>query len=219
VKDKQFAVIGMGRFGSSLTRELTRMGYEVLAIDEDEEKVSNAAEYATHAVQADSMDINTLKALGIRNFDVVVVAIGENVQANILTTILLKEMGVKKVLAKAQNELHGKVLEKIGTELVVYPERDMAIKIARSLTSTSLLEQISLSPDYAIAEFIAQPEFVNKTLVESGIRKRYKVNILAIRRGDEIIVAPPPESRIMEGDILVALGRNEDLERFSQIGE
>jgi len=217
MKNKQFAVIGIGRFGSSLIRELTRMGNEVLAIDIDADRVNEAIEFSTHAVQADTMDEATLKALGIRNFDVVVVAIGDNIQANILTTIMLKELGVKKIIAKAQNVLHGKVLEKIGTDLVIYPERDMAIKLARSLVSVNFLEQISLSPDYGIIELFAPRAFLNRTLADIGLRKRLRVTVLAIRRGNDIIVAPAPEEIFKSGDVLVALGANEGLEQLSSI--
>lgn len=215
MKNKQFAVIGIGRFGESLIKELGRMGYEVLAIDSDEEKVNNAIDIATHAVQADSMDEAALKKLGIRNFDVVIVAIGENVQANILTTIILKELGVKKIIAKAQNALHGRVLEKIGTDLVIYPERDMAVKLARSLVSRNLLEQISLSPEYGIIELLAPRAFYNKSLVDIGLRNRMRVTILAIKRGNDIVVVPGPEEKLYDGDILVALGSNEDLAKLS----
>lgn len=217
MKNKQFAVIGIGRFGSSLARELTRTGNEVLAIDVDGDRVNDAVEYSTHAVQADAMDEATLKALGIRNFDVVVVAIGDNVQANILTTIMLKELGVKKVIAKAQNELHGKVLEKIGSDAVIYPERDMAIKLARSLVSVNFLEQISLSPDYGIIELFTPKAFLNRSLADVGLRKKQRVTILAIRRGNDIIVAPSPDEILKSGDVLVALGINEGLEYLSNI--
>ena len=128
MKNMQFAIIGLGRFGLSLVKELHRMGLDILAVDLDKNKVNLARDYATYAVEADSTDEQVLKTLGIRNFDVVVVAIGENVQSNILTVILLKDMGVPMVVAKAQNHLHGRVLEKIGTDLVIYPERDMAIQ-------------------------------------------------------------------------------------------
>ncbi len=217
MKNKQFAVIGIGRFGESLIRELTSMGYEVLAIDVDADKVNDAVEFATHAVQADSMDESTLKALGIRNFDVVIVAIGNNVQANILTTIMLKDMGVKKVIAKAQNTLHGKVLEKIGTDLVIYPERDMAIKVARSLVSNNFLEQISLSQDYSIIEFFTPRVFINRSLADIGLRKKLRVTVLAIRRGNEIIVAPAPEEKLLNGDVIVALGSNDGLEQVRSL--
>jgi trk system potassium uptake protein TrkA len=217
MKAKQFAVIGIGRFGESLTKELTRMGHEVLAIDVDEDRVNHAIEFATDAVQADTMDEQVLKSLGIRNFDAVIVAIGDNMQSNILTTIVLKEMGVKKVISKAKNAMHGKVLEKIGTDIVIYPERDVAIKLARSLVSQNFLEQINLSSDYSIIELFTPKLFVNKNLNEIGLRKKLKVNLLAIRRGDDIIVAPGPDEYMRQGDILVALGHNEDLQKLSEL--
>lgn len=217
MKNKQFAVIGIGRFGESLVKELSRMGYEVLAIDVDEERVNDAVDIATHAVQADAMDEETLKSLGIRNFDVVIVAIGNNIQSNILTTIILKELGVKKVVAKAQNALHGKVLEKIGTDYVIYPERDMAIKLARSLVSQNFLEQINLSPAYSIIELFAPKAFISKSLADIGLRKKMHVTILAIRRGENIIVAPGPDESIIQGDILVALGHNDDLVKINNL--
>jgi len=217
MKQKQFAVIGIGRFGSSLIKELTRMGHEVLAIDVDEDRVNDAADFSTHAVQADTMDENVLKALGIRNFDAVIVAIGDNIQSNILTTIVLKEMGVKKVISKAKNAMHGKVLEKIGTDVVIYPEQDMAVKLARSLVSHNFLEQINLSQDYSIIEFIIPQVFVNKNLNEIGLRQKMGVTVLAIRRGDNIIVSPEPNEKLQGQDIMVALGPNDALENLTSL--
>lgn len=217
MKAKQFAVIGLGRFGQSLTQELTRIGHEVLAIDLNEEKVNDAIDYSTHAVQADSMDEQVLKALGIRNFDAVIVAIGENIQSNILTTIVLKELGVKKVISKSRNSMHGKVLEKIGADIVIYPERDMAIKLARSLVSQNFLEQINLSSDYSIIETFTPQVFANKTLIEIGLRNKMGVTALAIRRGDDIIVAPGPNETMLSGDVLVALGHNDALDNLSDL--
>ena len=217
MKQKQFAVIGIGRFGGSLIKELTRMGHEVLAIDVDEERVNDAADFSTHAVQADTMDENVIKALGIRNFDAVIVAIGDNIQSNILTTIVLKELGVKKVISKAKNAMHGKVLEKIGTDIVIYPEQDMAIKLARSLVSQNFLEQINISPDFSIIEFIIPQVFINKNLNEINLRQKMGVTVLAIRRGDHIIVSPEPDEKLQGQDIMVALGRNDDLEKLTNL--
>ncbi|MDD4775255.1 MAG: TrkA family potassium uptake protein [Syntrophomonas sp.] len=217
MKPKQFAVLGIGRFGESLIKELVRMGYDVLAVDLDEELIRDAVEYSTHAVQADSMDEQVLKALGIANFDAVIVAIGENMQSNILTTILLKELGVKKVVAKAKNLMHGKVLEKIGADLVIYPERDMAIKLARSLASQNFMEQITLSTDYSIIEITTPKSFINQNLRQIGLRPKMNVTILAIRRGEEIFVVPGPDQQIVSGDILVALGHNRDLDALSDV--
>jgi len=216
MKDKQFAVIGLGRFGMSLISELSRMGYDVLAIDNDENTVNSAIEIAAHAVQMDATDEQSLKSIGIRNFDVVVVSIGEHIQASIMTTLILNELGVKKVVAKAQNGMHGKVLEKIGAR-VIYPERDMAVKLARSMVSNNILDQIELSPDYSIMELMAPEMFAGKSLVDIGVRKKMGVTVLAIRRGGEIIVAPNAAQVINSGDIIVALGKNEKLQRLIEL--
>ncbi|SFG72485.1 trk system potassium uptake protein TrkA [Desulfotomaculum arcticum] len=216
MKDKQFAVIGLGRFGTSLISELSRMGYDVLAIDNDENTVNAAIEIAAHAVQMDATDEQALKSIGIRNFDVVVVSIGEHIQASIMTTLILNELGVKKVVAKAQNTMHGKVLERIGAR-VIYPERDMAVKLARSMVSNNILDQIELSPDYSIMEMMAPNSFAGKSLVDIGVRNKLGVTVLAVRRGGDIIVAPTAAQLINEGDVLVALGKNEKLQRLIEL--
>ncbi len=217
MKNMQFAIIGLGRFGLSLVKELHRMGLDILAVDLDKNKVNVARDYATYAVEADSTDEQVLKTLGIRNFDVVVVAIGENVQSNILTVILLKDMGVPMVVAKAQNHLHGRVLEKIGTDLVIYPERDMAIRVAHSLVTKSVLDHINLSSEYSILEIITPNLFVGKTIRENNIRKKHQVSVIAIKRGEEIIVNPTPEETILAKDILVVLGKNNYLDKLSDM--
>ena len=216
---KQFAIIGLGRFGISLITELSRMGYDVLAIDNDGDKVDDILEFATHAVQIDSMDKQALKALGITDFDVVVVAIGQNIQASILTAIILKEMGVKKLIVKAQNELHGTVLEKIGTDVVVYPERDMAIRLARALTSHNVVDQINLSSKYSILEIKTPKAFVDKTLVELDVRRKMKVTVVAIKRGDEIIISPNADQVIKANDILVVAGDNDSLRILDELDQ
>ncbi|MGB9803711.1 MAG: potassium channel family protein [Desulfofundulus sp.] len=208
---KQFAVIGLGRFGSSVARTLARMGYDVLAVDTCEERVNAIADEVTYAVCVDAMDEQALKSLGLRNFDVVIVAIGQEVQSSILVTVMLKEMGVPRVVAKAVTELHGKVLQRVGADMVVFPERDMGVRVAHALVSKNIVDQINLSPDYSIIELVAPPEFVGKTLQESAMRREYGVTVLAIRRGEEIIISPGARQVINEGDILVALGRNEKL--------
>ncbi|AEG60703.1 potassium channel family protein [Desulforamulus ruminis] len=214
---KQFAVIGLGRFGTSVAVTLTKMGYEVLALDNDEERVNGIIDEVTHAVQIDALDEHALKAVGIRNFDVVVVAIGQEVQASILVTVILKEMGVKKVVAKAQNELHGKVLERVGADKVVFPERDMGVKVAHGLVSKNIMDQISLSPEYSLVEMAAPPQFVNKSLEQSGARQKYGVSILAIRKGKDMIISPGASQVIHEGDVLVVIGKSEKLQMFDTV--
>ncbi|KUK40879.1 MAG: K+ transport system NAD-binding component [Clostridia bacterium 62_21] len=213
---RQFAVIGLGRFGQSVAISLAKMGYEVLAIDTDEEKVNEIVEHVTHAVQIDALDENALRAVGIRNFDVVIVAIGHDMQASILITVMLKEMGVREVVAKARTELHGRVLAKVGADKVVFPERDMGVRVARALVTKNILDQIELSPDYSILELVAPEEFVGKTLEESGIRLKHGVTVLAIRRGADIIISPGGKQVIEPGDVLVTVGRNDRLKRLER---
>jgi trk system potassium uptake protein TrkA len=216
-KNKQFAVIGLGRFGSSVARTLHNLGFEVLAIDSNEEVVSVFSNEVTHVVQADTTDDGTLKALGIRNFDAVVVAIGEDIQANVLTTLLLKEIGVKYVVTKARNELHGKMLEKIGADRIIYPERDMGQRIAHNLISTNILDYVELSPNLSLVEIAAPACLAGSTLAESNLRARYEVNVVAIKRGDELIVAPNPNEKIMARDVLIAVGSNSGVKGFEEL--
>ncbi|GBF32898.1 Trk system potassium uptake protein TrkA [Desulfocucumis palustris] len=215
---KQFAVIGLGRFGSSVARTLTQMGYDVLAIDSDENKVEELADVVTHAVTASALEETVLKSLGVRNFDVVVVAIGQDIQSNILVTLMLKEMGVKKVVAKASTELQGKVLQKIGADIVVFPERDMGERVARWLVSRNIIDVINLSPDYSLVELAAPAEFHGTSLQDSGLRKKYGITVLAIRRGKEFIISPEARQIIEEGDVLIVLGSNEKLKLFETEG-
>lgn len=208
---KQFAVIGLGRFGTSIAKTLSKIGYNVLAVDANEEKVNDIKDDVTYAVQVDAMDEQALMALGIRNFDVVIVAIGQDFQSSILVTVMLKDMGVKKVVAKAVTELHGKVLEKIGADSVIFPERDMGEKVAHALVSKNIIDQINLSPDYSIVEMTAPEIFIGLTLEKADIRLKHGVTVLAIRRGNDVIISPDAKHVINSGDILVVMGREDKL--------
>lgn len=216
-KNKQFAVVGLGRFGSSVALTLHRAGYEVLAIDSDEERVQKLSDVVTHVAVADSTDENALKALGIRNFDVVVVAIGEDIQANVLTTLLLKDLGVQHIVVKARNELHGKMLEKIGADRIVYPERDMGIRVAHNLVSTNVLDYIELSPNISLVEITAPISLLGQSLAEANLRAKYEVNVVAIKRGDKLIVPPLPSDKICEKDVLIVVGGNGGLQRLEEL--
>ena len=213
---KQFAVIGLGRFGTSVATTLHKMGYEVLAIDNDEERVQEFSNEVTHVVQADTTDEDTLQALGIRNFDVVIVAIGADVQANILTTLQLKELGVPYIVAKASNKLHGKMLKKLGADRVVYPERDMGQRVAHHLVSSTVMDYIELSPDLNIMEITVPPALVGKTLAGTDLRAKYGINVVAIKRGDDIIVPPLPSEEIIDHDILVVVGSIKGIQRLEE---
>ncbi|WP_028548901.1 potassium channel family protein [Paenibacillus sp. UNC451MF] len=213
---KQFAVIGMGRFGSSVAKTLSDLGYEVLAIDSSEQRTQEISNIVTHVVQADSTDEEALRSLGLRNFDVVIVAIGQDIQSSILTTIILKEIGVPKVVVKAQNELHGKVVKKIGADKVIYPERDMGQRVAHHLISSNILDYIELSDAYSIIEVQASRTLVGKNLRQLDIRAKYGCNVMAIRTGSHMNIAPSAEDLIREQDVLVIVGKNEDLNHFEK---
>lgn len=215
---KQFAVIGLGRFGSSICKELYKLGHDVLAIDVNEEKVNQSSNYTTHAVIANATDENALTSLGIRNFDYVIVAIGDNIQSSILCTLLLKESGVKQVWVKAQNAYHHKVLEKIGADRIVHPEQDMGIRIAQHLVSDKIVDYIELSEDYSIVELIATDKVANKTLVELNIRAKFGCTILAIKRGENVNISPLPNEQIINKDVLIVIGHKNDLKRFEEEG-
>lgn len=214
---KQFVVIGLGRFGSSIASTLYELGNEVLAIDTDEEIVQNISNKVTHAVQADGTDEATLRSLGIRNFDVAVVTIGADVQSSVMATLLVKELGVKYVVAKAQNELHGKVLYKLGVDRVVFPERDMGIRVGHNLCSSNILDYIELSPDYSIMEVSAISEWHGKTLRELNMRSKYGINLMAIKRGNDINLSPMADDVINEGDVLVVIGGTDQLSAIEKV--
>lgn len=213
---RQFAVIGLGKFGVSVARTLAEMGHEVLAIDKDPDKIQHLADSVTHAVQADATDEEALRAIGIRNVDVAVVTIGQDIRSSILASLILKEIGVGLVVAKATDELHGRLLEKLGVDRVVHPERDMGIRLANSLASSNILEYIELSPDYGVAEIVATVDFADKTLRDLNLRARYGANVVAIRSGDDVKVSPGAEDRVREGDILVVLGSTESLDMLKR---
>lgn len=213
---RQFAVIGLGRFGQSVAVTLSSLGYDVLAIDISENLVQAIADDVTRAVQMDARDEQALKSIGMRNFDDVIVAITSDIEASILITVLLKEIGVKRVIAKAQNPLHGKILEKVGADKIVFPEKDMGIRLAHSLVSPNLLDSIELHPDYSIMEIIAPKAFVNKTLGQLNLRAKYGLSVLAIKRGESIIVAPGADAKIEDNDALIVLGHNDCLRRLPE---
>ena len=210
---KQYAVIGLGRFGSSVAQALSKLGFEVLAIDSNEHLVQEVSGIVTHAVTADSTDDDAMRALGIRNFDVVVVAIGQDIQASILTTLILKDLGVPYIIVKAQNELHGKVLSKIGADKIVFPERDMGLRVAHHLISPNILDFIELSDDYSIAELLATEGMIGKNLKQLDIRAKFGCNVMAIKdaNGERMNISPKAEDTITPNDVLVIVGKNSDL--------
>ncbi|MGM0968892.1 MAG: potassium channel family protein [Bacillota bacterium] len=213
---KEFAVIGLGRFGGSICKALSEEGLEVLAMDLNEDRVNEYAQIASHAVIGDSTDEAVLKNLGMRNFDHVIVAIGENIQASILTTIILKELGVKLVTAKAQNDYHEKLLNKIGADRVVHPERDIGKRIAHKIITNNVIEYLELSDEYGLIEVEANGHLENQSLLDLDIRARYQINIVAIKRGKEVIISPLAHEQIQKNDILIVIGAMKDIARFER---
>jgi len=212
-----FAVIGMGRFGSNVVKMLHEMGHTVLAMDKDEDALRRVTDYATHAVQIDSTDPEALRAVGITNFDAVIVAIGADVQESILTTLLLKELGCRKVVSKAVDELQGRVLEKVGADLVVRPERDMAIRVARSLASRHVVDLLELSPTFLVEEVSVGPKLAGKNLGDLDLRTRFGVNVLLIKRDSQILITPTGETQLLHGDVLVVVGEKGALTRLESV--
>jgi len=227
---KQFAVIGLGRFGSSVARKLSEKGHQVLAIDKDGEKVQDASSYVTQSVELDAGDEKGLKAIGIEGVDCVIVSIGgANLQASILITVILKDIGIKEIIAKAANELHAKVLRKVGATRVVFPEQEMGVRLANSLVSPKILEQIELSRDYSIIETLPPKEFIGKSLRKLEIRARHGITVIAIkekkalgsRKEDGEIsrvinILPEADYVIKEDEVLVVIGGTKDIEKLKK---
>lgn len=213
---KQFVVIGLGRFGTSVAKTLAYKYYDVLAIDIDEEKIQEISDEVTHAVELDATNKRALDDLGINNFDVAVVSIGEDIHANILTTLILKELGVKEVVAKAQDSLHGRILTKLGADRVVYPEHDMGTRIANHLVSAQILDYIELAPNYSVIEIKASEKMYGRSLLDLSLRSKYGVNVVAIKRGKKIDISPQAETKIKAEDTLIVIGANDSLEALKK---
>lgn len=214
MKRKQYLVLGLGRFGTSVAKALCDMGQEVLAVDSDEELVNSIAPHVTQALQLDATDETLLSGLGVKNFDAAIVSIGQNTRDSILVCVLLKELGVPALIAKANDELHAKVLRKIGVDRVVFPERDMGLRLARSIISPGVLELMNLSDDYQIIEVLAPSKWVGNTIMGVDVRRKHGVNILAIHRNDRFLVSPAPEMLFEANDTLLVMGKKEDVERL-----
>lgn len=214
---QQYAVIGLGRFGTSVAWRLHQAGQEVVGVDMNEVRVEDAESFVTYAVVADSTEKKALTSLGITNFDCVIVAIGNDMQSSVLTVMLLKEMGVKKVIAKAIGKRHGKLLDKVGADLIIYPERDMGERVANQLLSPNMLNYIELSKEYNIEEINIPLSMAEKSLRKLDIRAKYNVSVIALVREGEIIISPSPDQIIHSSDLLVIIGKRTDLAIFSKI--
>jgi trk system potassium uptake protein TrkA len=214
---KSYVVVGLGRFGSGVARELSRLGCEVLAMDVSSDLVSQVANDVTHAVVGDGQDKEVLRALGAGEFDCAIVAIGGDLSASVLATMNLKELGVPKIVCKAHDEIHRRVLEKLGADQVVIPEQEQASRLARSLSSPNVLDYIELSDQFGIIEVPAPAGWDGKSLRELNVRAKLGVNILAVRRNESFIVSPAADFAMAKGDIVVVLGDSKALKKVQKL--
>lgn len=215
-KKKQFLVIGLGRFGASVARTLCDLGHEVLAVDSDEEAVEDVSPYVTQAIQANAADDGVLASLDAGTYDAAVVSIGSDIRSSILISVLCKEAGVPLVIAKAMDDLHAKVLSKVGVDRVIFPERDMGQRVARSLVMPQMIELMSLTGSSRVAEILLPEKWQNRTLAESDIRRNTGITVLAVRRGGEMITSLTADFRLLPGDILLVLGAQEQIDALEQ---
>ena len=201
-REKQYAVFGLGRFGTSVALTLNELGYQVMGVDTDEDNVQRLAHELTHVVTADSSDERTLRSLGAQNM---------------LTTLLLKEIGVPVVVVKAINQVHGKMLKKIGADKIVYSERDMGQRVAHNLISNSIVDYIELSDTISLMSITVPPSLAGKNLIESNLRSRYNVNIVAIKHGSETLVNPDPKMVLNLGDEMIIIGEHSNIKALEEV--
>lgn len=214
--NRQFAVIGLGRFGRAVCQTLYKLGYDVLGTDRDEKLVAQvlADKIVANAIQLDAAEPTALREAGIFEFDTVIIAIGNYIQESIITTLNVKESGVKHVVAKASSEIHGKLLKRVGADRVIFPEYDAGCELAYSLTKPAILDRFDLDPDHSIVEVEVPEEFDGKTLAELQLRTCYGLNLLALGNGEKFSINPSPEARLSKGLLMVVIGSNKDIQRL-----
>ncbi len=210
-----YGIIGLGRFGRSVAIRLVELGKEVICVDKDEALIKEVAEEIDNVYQADCLDEKALREIGMAEVDTAVVSIGENIEASIMTVAILHSMGIENIYAKAVNPLHGRVLAKVGAKKVIFPEKEMGINLANSLAGIDIIQTLTTGKSYVFAKIRAPKRFFNKTIRELDIRNRFGVNVIGIERDGELDLNPMPTQTIAEGDILMVIGKREDVERLS----
>ena len=213
-KQNQYIVVGLGRFGRAIAETLCQDGAEVLGVDCKMDMVERMRDELTQTVQMDAMDRDALETLGVQDFDIVFVTMGSDIRASGTIVLLLKELGARRVIAKAHDEFHGRMLEKLGADQVLFPERDMGRRVAHSLISGNVIEFMELSTQYSMAEIRPKPEWIGKTLEELAMRSRMDINVVAIRSGDAVNAMPQPETRISEGDVMLVVISEDALKKM-----
>lgn len=214
---KSFVVIGLGRFGTAVAEELYALGHEVLAIDREEGCAQRVSEIVTHTIIADAKDESVLQSIGVRNFDGVIICMTD-IEDSVMIALMLKDMGAKYIIAKSKSKQHSRMLELIGVDRIVFPEQDMGVRLAQTISSRRALDFIELSPDYAIVELPLPNVWQDKTLAEIGVRKQFGINVLAVRRGEkEIQVSPQAEFLLKHRDVLIVVGKNQNIRKLEKL--
>lgn len=214
--NKQYIVVGLGRFGRAIAETLCEAGEEVLGVDVNMDLVEDMRDRITQAVQMDAMDRDALTALGVKDFDVAFVTMGSDIRASGTITLMLKELGVRRVIAKAHDDFHGRMLEKLGADEVLFPERDMGRRIAHNLVSGSIIDYLELSPTYSMAEVRPMREWIGKSLEDLSLRSSKGINIIAIKQEEDVDPMPRPETVIRENDVLLVVARDDTLARMDR---
>ncbi len=212
---KQFVVWGLGRFGTSVAVTLQSMGHEVLGIDSNEDVVQELSSVLTHVVMTENVDETTVKTLGLHNFDMAIVAIGD-LEANLLCTMLLKEAGIHKIVVKAGSALHGKMLEKLGADQIIYPERDMGHRVAHNLAFHNIMDFIELSESFSLVELAVPQKFIGKNLIDLDLRRQHGVNLVGLKRNGEVIINVNPQENFEAKDLLIVVGDNASVQRLEE---
>ena len=211
---KQYAVFGLGSFGESVAIALQGLGYEVIVVDDDMERIEDIANSVSYAMKADFGDPDVVRSLGTKNLDGVVVAVADNMEASIMATLVCKEIGVPYVISKAKNDLHATVLKKIGADAIIFPEKEMGVRLAKNLMSANFADWIALSPDYSLVETVIPRGWIGKSLQDLDVRRKYGINVVGIKVGEDVEVNPNPEKALEDGMVMILVGANKDLENI-----
>ncbi|MCI6120771.1 potassium channel family protein [Bariatricus sp. SGI.161] len=211
---KQYAVFGLGSFGESVAIALQGLGCEVIVVDDDMERIEDIANSVSYAMKADFGDPDVVRSLGTKNLDGVVVAVADNMEASIMATLVCKEIGVPYVISKAKNDLHATVLKKIGADAIIFPEKEMGVRLAKNLMSANFADWIALSPDYSLVETVIPRGWIGKSLQDLDVRRKYGINVVGIKVGEDVEVNPNPEKALEDGMVMILVGANKDLENI-----
>ncbi len=215
--NKTFAVLGAGKFGSNLARQLYEDGCEVLVVDHNEAHINEIADSVTHALIGDTTDERFLKDIGIRDFDYVIISLASDIRASVITTVLCRELGARYIIAKATDDLHAKLLLKTGADKVIRPEKEAGIRLAKSLVNGNIIDYLELSDTYSVHEIHIPKVWIGSTLAKLSLRKQYDVSVIGIRRADEILVTLDPNEPLRENDVLILIGANSGFDKIAQL--